>query len=580
MRWQPRSLEPEPSSISSLAREANLDPLLARLLIVRGVCSAEDARRFLNPSLNHLHAPEAMLGMQAAVERLSAAIERRETALIYGDYDVDGTVAVVILKTAIELCGGVTDFHVPHRIRDGYGMKGEVIEAAAAAGVRLVISVDTGIRAFAAAEAAQRAGVDLIVTDHHLPEATEGVPRALAVLNPNQAGCGYPSKSLCGAGVAFKLAQALLEKYGRERVLPSFLKILALATIADAVALSGENRVFASLGLEGLRSPVNSGLKALLEVASLNGSRPLTATDVAFRLAPRINAAGRMDVAQDVIELLTVRDADRAAQIAARLDELNAERQQEERRIGEEIEKQIAENPALREAWCMVLDGEGWHRGVIGIAATRVVERYSRPALVISRESGDHAEAHGSGRSIPAFHLLDALESAKHLFTRYGGHAHAVGFALPASRLPELRAAMDAGARRQLTPADLEPTLAIDAELPIESVGKELLRTVQRLAPFGKGNPQPVFVSRGVRLLQPPQIIKEQHVKLRIAEPGPAGGSVKRALDAMGWRMAEPAGALGLAPGEAIDVAYTLEENSNPDFGGLQLNLADVKRAS
>ncbi|MGH9554746.1 MAG: single-stranded-DNA-specific exonuclease RecJ [Terriglobales bacterium] len=579
MRWQPRSQEPDPSAVTSLAREANIDPLLARLLMMRGVQSAEDARRFLNPSLSDLYSPDAMLGMQAAVERLSAAIERRETALIYGDYDVDGTVAVVILKTAIELCGGITDFHVPHRIRDGYGMKGEVIEAAAAAGVRLVISVDTGIRAFAAAQAAERAGVDLIVTDHHLPEATEGVPRALAVLNPNQAGCSYPTKSLCGAGVAFKLAQALLEKYGRGKVLPSFLKILALATIADAVALSGENRVFASLGLEWLRSPVNPGLKALLEVAALNGTRPLTATDVAFRLAPRINAAGRMDVAQDVIELLTVRDAIRAGEIAARLDELNTERQQEERKMGEEIEKQIAENPALREAWCMVLDGEGWHRGVIGIAATRVVERYSRPALVISRESGENAEAHGSGRSIPAFHLLDALESAKHLFSRYGGHAHAVGFALPASRLPELRAAMDACARRQLTPADLKPALAIDAEVPFEGVNKELFRTVQQLAPFGKGNPQPVFVSRGVRLLQPPQIIKEQHIKLRIAEPGPAGGSVKRALDAMGWRMAESAGALGLAPGEAIDIAYTLEENANPDFGGLQLNLADVKRA-
>lgn len=227
----------------------------------------------------------------------------------------------------------------------------------------------------------------------------------------------------------------------------------------------------------------------------------------------------------------------------------------------------------------MVLEGEGWHRGVIGIAATRVVERYSRPALVVARDTGENAEAHGSGRSIPAFHLLDALESSKHLFSRYGGHAHAVGFALPASRLPELRAAMDACAHRQLTPADLEPTLAIDAELPLESVDKELYRTVQRLAPFGKGNPQPMFVSRGVRLLQPPQVIKEQHIKLRIGEPGRAGGSVKRAFDALGWRLAEPAGALALAPGEALDVAYTLEENAHPDFGGLQLNLADVKKA-
>src|SRR5690348_17331135 len=357
--------------------------------------------------------------MTVAAGRLRRAIANHEQILIYGDYDVDGTTAIVILKTAIELCGGAADFHVPHRIREGYGMRDEVIERAAAEGVKLIISVDTGIRAFAAAETADHLGIDLIVTDHHLP-GQDGVPDALVVLNPNQPGCEYPCKALCGAGVAFKLAHALMEKALPEKrqiepLLLSFLKPLAIATIADAVPLVDENRVFARLGLDGLRSPVNVGLKALLEVSQVDGSHPLDSSDVAFRLAPRLNAAGRMDVARDVIELFTVRDLTRAREIAERLNQLNTERQAEEARIVEEICRTLDGSPEQREAYCIVVDGEGWHRGVIGIAATRVVERYCRPALVISR-LGD--EAHGSGRSIPAFHLLNALESCQELSSR------------------------------------------------------------------------------------------------------------------------------------------------------------------
>src|SRR5205807_1665098 len=349
---------------------------LAGLLAARGIADPEAAERFLFPSLSHLHSPYTMSGMKAAVDRLDAAIERKEGILIYGDYDVDGTTAIVILKTAIELCGGSSDFHVPQRIREGYGMKDDVIERAAEAGIRLIISVDTGIRAFAAAETARRLGVDLIVTDHHLP-GHDGVPSALAVLNPNQVGCEYPCKALCGAGVAFKLAQALmerrLERPDQSRLLMSFMKVVAIATIADAVPLAGENRVFAKLGLEGLRRPVNEGLKALLEVAQLGGARAKTAGEVAFRIAPRLNAAGRMDVALDVIDLFSVKDPARARELAARLDKLNGERQEEERRIMQEIESRLEQDPTLRDAYCMVIDGEGWHRGVIGITATRVV---------------------------------------------------------------------------------------------------------------------------------------------------------------------------------------------------------------
>ncbi len=518
-----------------------------------------------------------MCGMKAAVERLRAAIEKRERILIYGDYDVDGTMAVVILKTAIELCGGVSDFYVPHRILEGYGMRDEVIERAAAEGIRLIISVDTGIRAFAAAETAERLSLDLIVTDHHLPHE-HGIPRAVAVLNPNQPGCEYPCKALCGAGVAFKVAQALFEATGRERYIASFLKVVAIATVADAVPLIGENRVFVKLGLEGLSHPVNPGLRALLDVCELRQNRALTATEVAFRVAPRMNAAGRMDVARDVIDLFTVKDVERAREIALRLHQLNGDRQQEEARIVAEIQQRIDEDSGLRNAYCVVVDGEGWHRGVIGICASRVVDRYHRPALVLSR-SGE--EAHGSGRSIPAFHLLNALESCADLFTRYGGHSHAVGFGLRTDQIPELRRRMDAYARQHLTEPDLVAVLETDGDLALDEITPALWEDLNRLLPFGMGNPEPVFVARGTRILTEPKIIKDKHLKLKLARGSNGSSSLSRAIDVMGWRMAERLQQRPLAFGDTLDIAYRIERNTHPDFGGnLQLVLCDYEVAS
>jgi single-stranded-DNA-specific exonuclease len=562
-------------------RDSNSTFIIARLLLMRGIADPEAAERFLAPSLSHLHSPYVMTGMKAALERLEAAIERKEGILIYGDYDVDGTTAVVILKTAIELCGGAADFHVPHRIREGYGMKDDVIERAAAAGIRLIISVDTGIRAFAAAETARRLGVDLIVTDHHLP-GSDGVPPALAVLNPNQPGCEYPCKALCGAGVAFKLAQGLMEgrlaQSDQSRLLMSFMKVVAIATIADAVPLTGENRVFAKLGLEGLRSPVNPGLRALLEVAEVSG-RSLTSGEVAFRIAPRLNAAGRMDVARDVIELFNVKDPAKAREIANRLDQLNAERQEEERRILNAIDSRFEQEPALRDAFCIVIEGEGWHRGVIGITATRVVERYCRPTLIVSIEG---EEAHGSGRSIPAFHLLNALESCAGVFTRYGGHAHAVGFALPTSRLPQLCAQLDEYARAHLTLADFEPLLGLDAELPLDQVTPELFQALRRLEPFGMGNPEPVFAAHGVRLMSPPRVIKDKHAKLKLSSPAELEqrtGNWRKSIsfDALAWHMAERLQKEQLLPGDTLDISFSLDHNDHPEFGGLELSLRDFK---
>ena len=578
-RWTYRSLDQ--SVARMLEQEAGLSSLTARLLALRGVSSASQAAEFLSPSLDKLHSPYLMLGMREAIDRLCAAISRHETMLIYGDYDVDGTTAVVVLKTAIELCGGTTDFHVPHRIKEGYGIKDDVIERAAAAGVKLVISVDTGIRAFQAAETARRVGVDLIVTDHHLPEAHEGVPPALAVLNPNQGGCNYPCKDLCGAGVAFKIAQALFAKFkdasDQARLVPSFLKMVAMATIADAVPLVDENRIIAKLGLEGLRKPVNGGLKALMEVSGLAElGRALSAGDVGFRLGPRINAAGRMDVARDVIELFTCKDPARCRDIALKLDHLNTERQNEEARIVTEIEAQLAADPDLSGRFCLVFDGEGWHRGVVGIVASRVVERTGRPTLVVAR---DGEEAHGSGRSISALHLLDALESCRELFTRFGGHAHAVGFALPSKQVEQLKCRLNSFVQSKLRAADLQPELLIDAEIPLGEVTPSLLHELARLEPFGQGNPEPVFLARDLNLLLPPRVVKDKHIKLRVNQKIP-GLKNSFNYEAMGWRMAERLGTEALQPGDRLDIAFKVAMNFHPEFGGIELMLEDFKKSA
>jgi single-stranded-DNA-specific exonuclease len=560
---------------------------LARLLIHRGVSDAESAARFLTPSLDHLHLPDHMTGLRCAVDRLDAAIERKDPILIYGDYDVDGTMAIIILKTAIELCGGTAEFHVPHRIREGYDMRDDVIERAAAAGIRLIISVDMGIRAFAPAETARRLGVDLIVTDHHLP-GPDGVPKAHAVVNPNQAGCSYPYKQLCGAGVAFKVAQALMQRRmpqkDQTRLLISFMKVVAIATIADAVPLTGENRIFAKFGLDALRHAVNPGLKALLNEAQISTKRPPNSTEVAFRIAPRINAAGRMDVARDVIDLFSVKDETRARELAAKLNHLNTDRQEEERRILRSIEERISGDPTLCEAYCIVVDGEGWHRGVIGIAATRIVERYHRPAIVIS-SNGE--EAHGSGRSIRPFHLLQAIEASATLFTRYGGHSHACGFSMPSTNVCQLRTELDAFARNRLTAADLEPVLEVEAELSLSEITPSLFPMLALLEPYGTGNHEPAFTARGACLTAPPKILKDKHIKLKLKanetpatrQPGTQNRELKTTFDALGWNMAERFQQSPLLAGDSIDIAFTIGHNDHPDFGGLELTLRDFKTA-
>jgi single-stranded-DNA-specific exonuclease len=586
-----------------LARELGLPEAVARVLIGRGYATAAEAKEFLNPCMGQLHDPLLMLGTDRAVGRLKAALAADEPILIYGDYDVDGTVATVLLKTAIERAGaamGVTAhvvYHIPHRIREGYGMQDKRIARAAEEGVRLVVSVDTGIRAFAAAEEAKRVGLDLIVTDHHLPDGISGVPEAVAVMNPNQPGCPYPYKDLCGAAVAFKLAQALLESCVPEhertalggKTLPSFLKLLAIATIADAVPLTGENRTITALGLRELRKPAQAGLKALMELGQIDTTRPIAAGDVGFRLAPRINAAGRMDIASDVVEMFLSRDAAAARRLAEKLHRLNDERRATEAEALRVIEAQM-DALASSEAGlppCLVLDdgegqedGKAWHRGVIGILASRVVERTGKPALVMTHEDG---VAYGSGRSVTGFHLLDAITAANKeknegLFIRFGGHAHAVGFALPSSRVAELRERMvryAADERRQ--PADIVE-VEYDAELRVAEVTPDFLGALAQLGPFGMGNADPLFVSRGVRLTAPVKVVKEKHLRVSVEDDGDG-----TKLGGMAWsrrtNWAAMAAKEGWSQGERMDVAYRLRENLHPDFGGWEMEIVGLRKS-
>lgn len=572
-RWLRSSADPE--QVHFLAGQLAIPKLVARILMLRGVGDAEQAHRFLNPSLSHLHDPYRMQGMREAVERLRHACALGEKILIYGDYDVDGTTAVVLLRKAIELAGGQADFYIPHRLKDGYGMREDVIEHAAREGVRLIVSVDTGIREAAVVARANSLGIDTIITDHHLPDCAAQGPPALAVLNPNQSGCGYPDKNLCGVGVVFKLAQALLGSLDwsparLEAMLRSMLRVVAIGTVADIVPLTGENRIIVKFGLDGLRRPVSPGLKALLAIAGFGDGRAPSAGNVAFWLAPRLNAAGRMDTASEVIELFSASDPQRAAEIAGRLDRLNADRQQAEARIVSEILASITAEPAEPAAGLepgvtsLVCAGEGWHRGVLGIVASRLVERFYRPALVISIDP-EEGLAYGSGRSISGFHLLEALESMPELFVRFGGHRQAAGFTLAVDRLAEFRRRFTGYAAERLTAEDCVPVIAIDAEVALPELTAGAMAALARLEPCGAGNPEPMFAATGLALAGPPRLLKEKHLRLNLSQQG-------RHMQAVGWNMGGRAPEL--SESAFLDAAFRVEADEYN--GGWRLVLKDI----
>ena len=539
------------------ARALALSPQIAAILRRRGFTDVEDAKRYLEPALAHLHPPSALLGLPEAVARIQTAVARGEKILLYGDYDVDGTSAIVILKTTLDLLGAIPEAFVPHRLRDGYGMKGERIEQAARDGVRLIISVDTGIRAGEVVRRASELGIDTIVTDHHLPE--EEIPPAVAVLNPNRPGCSYPNKNLCGAGVALKLAEGLLaassiDPARQTRIVESLLKMAALATVADIVPLDGENRAIVKLGLEGMRQVKNPGLRALLDASGIQPGTAPTARQVGFQIGPRINAAGRMESASEVLELFSTPSLERAREIAGRLSEFNRERQDTEEEMKQAIYARLHQDPAIAHRLGLVLYGEDWHLGVAGIVAGRIAEKQRKPTFVLAgQQQNGQRLIKGSGRSIPGFHLLEALESMKSLFVQHGGHAQAAGVTLEESALAEFTERFDAYAQARLNDEMRRPVVAVDAVVGMEAVTERLYLDCQRLTPFGYGNPPPLFAVLGVEPAAPPTLLKEKHLKFIVRAAG-------RPIAFKAWNMADHKPLI--APGRRLDIAFALEHDS------------------
>jgi single-stranded-DNA-specific exonuclease len=552
-----------------LARELRISPAIARLLAIRGFDSAEEAEKFLHPSLDHLHDPFRLAGMAVAVERILAAIERKERIAVHGDYDCDGITSTVILRRALELFGATVVHFIPERLTDGYGLQPETFDRLQADGVRLVISVDCGIRGMDAARRARELNIDLIITDHHEP-GTE-LPDAVAVINPKRHDCAYPDKNLAGVGVALKLVQALCRKRDRERMLPAFVKVAAIGTLADVVPLVGENRVIAKLGLDMLsQGPHKVGLRALLEIAGLTG-KAIDSGHVAFLIAPRMNAAGRMASPDIAARLLLAADeamAAEAQELARQLDGENVKRQEEEASILSSARKVVETDPAVGARSILVVAGDGWHRGVIGIVASKLVDTFHRPVIVLSIEG---ELAHGSCRSIRGFDVLAALEHSAPSLTRFGGHKQAAGLTMPAANVARFRETIAEYADNLLGPDDLKPRLRIDGCLGFREINGDFAGEMALLAPFGIGNPRPLFEARGVEVVDGPRRLKEKHLKMALKQNG-------RIFRAIAWRAVEREHFI-TENRASLDLAFSLDHNRYQGNDYLELSVSDVRRA-
>ena len=564
-RVQPRWTLPEPAdaaAVSQLAAALHLPDIVCRLLVARGHATPEAARRFLRPRLEQLHDPLAMTGLPAAVERIVRAIRGRETIFIHGDYDVDGICSTTLLTRALRGMGAVVVPFIPRRLEDGYDLTMAGVEAARGAGARLVVTCDCGTSAREPIAALCASGIDVIVTDHHLPGGA--LPSCLAVLNPRQPGCEYPDKDLAAVGVAFKLALAVARATGaNENPILGMLDLVALATVADIAPLRGENRVFVRYGLKLMHETRNVGLRALIRAAGLEG-KPLTAGRIGYILAPRLNAVGRLGHALRGVELLLTDDESEANRLARELEELNRRRQDIDR-VTLARARELVARLDLDDTYGIVLADEGWHPGVVGIVASRLVEEFARPTLLIAVHDG---VGKGSGRSIPAFDLHAGLGECRDLLLRFGGHRAAAGVTVESGRIGELAARFNEVARSRLSFDDLVPVVRIDLEVPLEAASEELESLLRHFEPFGVGNPSPVLMTRGARLGAPPRIVGQDGLRLRLAG---ADGE----LDALGWGMGSLAPLL--SPGQTLDASFRLERDEWNGESRLQARLCAVR---
>jgi single-stranded-DNA-specific exonuclease len=555
---------PDEEAVRDLATALSLPEIVCRLLLIRGYVSAEDAKTFLRPKLDRLHDPLQFLSMDKAVERLARAVRDEELVFIHGDYDVDGISSTTLLTRAIRGLGGKVTPFIPRRIEDGYDLSDAGVNAAIAIDAKVVVTCDCGTSAVSAVARLCQAGIDVIVTDHHLPGGE--LPDCLSVLNPKRNGCGYPDKDLAAVGVAFKLALALARALGKnENFIWGMLDLVALATVADVAPLRGENRVFVRYGLKMLAETHNIGMRALIRASGLAG-KPLTAGRIGFILAPRLNAAGRLGHALRGVELLLSENEHQANAIARELEELNNKRQELDHATLEQAREKVLQMD-LDDTFGIVLADETWHPGVIGIVASRLVEEFGRPTVLIAL-SGEQGK--GSGRSISKFDLHGALGESRDLLIRYGGHRAAAGVTIARERVADFAARFNEVARSLLAPEDLVPEIRVDLEVNIDGINEWLESLFRHFEPFGIGNPSPVLLARNVTLSAPPKVVGKDGLKL-VLDTGTGS------LEALGWGLAPRASEFHA--GTKVDVAFRLERDEYRGESYLQARIADVRAA-
>jgi len=546
-----------------LAEELNVHPAIARILVNRSILDPESARLFLYGGLKDLHDPYALKGMKTAVGRILEALENREKILIFGDYDVDGVLSVVMLAKALQSMGADVEYFIPERLKEGYGIKDEHIRVVLERGVRLVISVDCGIKANTFVRLARENRVDCIITDHHQPG--EVLPEALAILNPVLPDSGYPYKTLAGVGVVFKLIQALLESQGKAAALPHYTKMVAIGTIADVVDLRGENRIFVRHGLKGLENVSNIGLRSLIDNCGLKG-RKVSEGDVGFRIGPRINAAGRMGMTDLAVQLFFTDSLEKSLELVKTLDNLNSKRQRTEELIFRQASGRIDGEGLDRRYKVLILGCEEWHRGVTGIVASKLKDRYHRPVILFAYEDG---KAFGSGRSISEFPLIDCLEQCRDVFQDFGGHKLAVGCVLARENMAAMKSAVNAVAESRIKEDDLVRKIRVDAPISFEDISRNFLEHFSLLFPFGTGNPKPVFLTEGAVIMNEPQRLQSKHLKFLVKQGG-------RVFEALGWDKADWAGTF--SRGDKLDLVYTLQFSEYLGEERLNLSVEDIRR--
>ncbi|HEY5440819.1 MAG TPA: single-stranded-DNA-specific exonuclease RecJ [Gemmatimonadaceae bacterium] len=554
---------PDRATVQALREELRLPEAICRLLATRGHSPAETAKRYLRPRLDQLLPPEQMLDMGRAVERLVRAVRDGETILIHGDYDVDGMCSTTLMTRSLQILGANVVPFIPQRLIDGYDLTDAGVRAAQAAGATVVVTCDCGTSAVQPVAALQALGIDVIISDHHLPGGE--LPNAFAVLNPKRPGCESADKDLAAVGVAFKLALAVTRALGgNENNVFGMLDLVALATIADVAPLKGENRVFARYGLKMLAETQNLGLRALIRAARLDG-KPLTAGRVGFILAPRLNAVGRLGKALRGVELLMATTAHEANAIACELEDINEKRQNIDRAVLEQARQRVLALD-LDETYGIVLAEDGWHPGVIGIVASRLVEEFGRPTILIGL---DGEEGKGSGRSISRFDLHGGIGRCRHLLKRFGGHRMAAGVTIARDQVEEFARCFNEGARAVLTPDDLIPELRVDMEVALADITPEFEALLRHLEPCGMGNPSPMLVTRGVRLAAPPRRVGNGGLKLLIESV------THEPIEAIGWSLGARMGELDVS--RPFDIAYRLERDEYRGVSRLQARLSDFR---